>query len=218
MIEENATVVSIHLTENEAADNIVSNKITVESEIKSSCSGCKQVDNCGSGQVAKAFPQPKLSIDLYTDLPVKIGDTVVIGLSDKHLLFLGVGVDDVLGGEARLRRRPSQIAFVLVQHLVVVHRLHHLHVHFDGPVEVIVPLVPHVVDREVALPPPVLLLVVRLDVLGPATVDAVDAPPAHNFSFRTLVPELWFQNFSFRTLVPELSFQNFGFRTLVSEL
>jgi len=87
MIEENATVVSIHLTEYEAADTIVSNKITVESEIKSSCSGCKQVDNCGSGQVAKAFPQPKLSLDLYTDLPVKIGDTVVIGLSDKHLLL-----------------------------------------------------------------------------------------------------------------------------------
>jgi sigma-E factor negative regulatory protein RseC len=87
MIEENATVVSIHLTENEATDTIVSNKITVESEIKSSCSGCKQVDNCGSGQVAKAFPQPKLSLDLYTDLPVKIGDKVVIGLSDKHLLL-----------------------------------------------------------------------------------------------------------------------------------
>jgi sigma-E factor negative regulatory protein RseC len=87
MIEENASVVSIHLAANETGDGLVSNKVTVESEIKSSCSGCKQVDNCGSGQVAKAFPQPKLSLDLYTDLPVKIGDTVVIGLSDKHLLL-----------------------------------------------------------------------------------------------------------------------------------
>jgi sigma-E factor negative regulatory protein RseC len=107
MIEENATVVSIHLTKNEAANNTVNNKITVEREIKSSCSGCKQVDNCGSGQVAKAFPQPKLSLDLYTDLPVKIGDTVVIGLSDKHLLLsawqvylwplLGLVIASVLG-------------------------------------------------------------------------------------------------------------------------
>lgn len=107
MIEENATVVSIHLAANETADYIVSNKITVESAIKSSCSGCKQVDNCGSGQVAKAFPQPKLRLDLYTDLPVKIGDTVVIGLSDKHLLLsawqvyfwplLGLAIASVLG-------------------------------------------------------------------------------------------------------------------------
>jgi sigma-E factor negative regulatory protein RseC len=107
MIEENATVVSIHLASNETSDDIVSNKITVVSEIKSSCSGCKQVDNCGSGQVAKAFPQPKLSLDLYTDLPVKIGDTVVIGLSDKHLLLsawqvylwplLGLAIASVMG-------------------------------------------------------------------------------------------------------------------------
>ena len=87
MIEENATVVSIRSSAIKNADQIVGNQITVESEIKSSCSGCKQVDNCGSGQVAKAFPQPKLSLDLYTDLPVKVGDTVVIGLSDKHLLL-----------------------------------------------------------------------------------------------------------------------------------
>jgi len=107
MIEENATVVSIHLAENETDERVVNNKITVESEIKSSCSGCKQVDNCGSGQVAKAFPQPKLSLDLYTDLSVKIGDTVVIGLSDKHLLLsawqvylwplLGLVIASVLG-------------------------------------------------------------------------------------------------------------------------
>lgn len=87
MIEENATVVSIDSAENESADRTVKSKVTVESQIKSSCSGCKQVDNCGSGQVAKAFPQPKLSLELETNLPVKIGDTVVLGLSDKHLLL-----------------------------------------------------------------------------------------------------------------------------------
>lgn len=87
MIEENATVVRIHSVEGECSSHAESTAVTVESEIKSSCSGCKQVDNCGSGQVAKAFPQPKLSLQLETELPVKVGDTVVLGLSDKHLLL-----------------------------------------------------------------------------------------------------------------------------------
>jgi sigma-E factor negative regulatory protein RseC len=87
MIEENATVVAVHLNANESLDQSTKNNVTVESQIKSSCSGCKQVDNCGSGQVAKAFPQTTLSLDLETHLPAKVGDTVVIGLSDKHLLM-----------------------------------------------------------------------------------------------------------------------------------
>jgi sigma-E factor negative regulatory protein RseC len=86
MIEENATVVAIHKAIERTSDLSISNNVTVESEIKSSCSGCKQIDNCGSGQVAKAFPQPKLKLELETNLPVKIGDVVVLGLSDKHLL------------------------------------------------------------------------------------------------------------------------------------
>jgi len=107
MIEENATVVAIHKGTDKSADLSVRNKVTVESEIKSSCSGCKQVDNCGSGQVAKAFPQPKLKLELETNLPVEIGDVVVLGLSDKHLLssawqvylwpLLGLVIASVLG-------------------------------------------------------------------------------------------------------------------------
>lgn len=87
MIEENATVVAIELTADKIAGLTVMHKVTVESQIKSSCSGCKQVDNCGSGQVAKAFPQAKLSLELETELAVEVGDTVVLGLSDKHLLL-----------------------------------------------------------------------------------------------------------------------------------
>jgi len=55
MIEEQATVVAIN-----------DNNVTVTSDIKSACSGCQQVDNCGSGQVAKAFPQKKLSMNLIS--------------------------------------------------------------------------------------------------------------------------------------------------------
>jgi len=75
MIEELAKVTAIN-----------NNNITVESTVKSSCSGCKQVDNCGSGQIAKAFPQKKLSVEITSDLPVELGDTVVIGLSEELLL------------------------------------------------------------------------------------------------------------------------------------
>ena len=74
-MEELATVVHVE-----------ANTISVTSEVKSACSGCQQVDNCGSGQVAKAFPTKKLSLSLQSNLSVKVGDTVILGLSDDCLL------------------------------------------------------------------------------------------------------------------------------------
>lgn len=76
MIEESARVTAIGSN----------NQVTVISEIKSTCSGCQQVDTCGSGQVAKAFPQKHLELSLTCHLPVKLGDNVVLGLSEKMLL------------------------------------------------------------------------------------------------------------------------------------
>lgn len=75
MMEENAKVVAIS-----------EDFVTIESLIKSACSGCQQVDNCGSGQVSKALPQKRLTVNVATDLALKVGDEVVIGLSEKHLL------------------------------------------------------------------------------------------------------------------------------------
>jgi sigma-E factor negative regulatory protein RseC len=75
MIEEQATVVVVDDT-----------NITVTSDVKSACSGCQQVEQCGSGQVAKAFPQKKMTLTLQTNLSVSIGDKVVIGLSEVQLL------------------------------------------------------------------------------------------------------------------------------------
>jgi len=66
--------------------HIDNNSVSVMSEVKSACSGCQQVDNCGSGQVAKAFPTKRLSLTLQSDLPLKVGDTVVLGLSNDCLL------------------------------------------------------------------------------------------------------------------------------------
>lgn len=75
MMEEKAKVVAI-------SEGIV----TIESLIKSACSGCQQVDNCGSGQVSKALPQKRLSVNVVSELPLNVGDEVMIGLSEKHLL------------------------------------------------------------------------------------------------------------------------------------
>ncbi len=75
MIEETAKVIAIK-----------NRHITVESVVKSSCSGCQQIDSCGSGQVAKAFPQKKLLMQFSSDFPVNLGDIVVIGLSEAILL------------------------------------------------------------------------------------------------------------------------------------
>lgn len=75
MIEERATVVAIN-----------NDEVTVTSELKSACSGCQQVDNCGSGQVAKAFPQKQLSLTLKSALSLQLGDKVVIGLNESALI------------------------------------------------------------------------------------------------------------------------------------
>lgn len=75
MLEESAKVIAI-----------VDNNVIVESIVKSSCSACKQVDNCGSGQVAKAIPHRKLVVNLVNDLNVKLGDEVILGIPEGSLL------------------------------------------------------------------------------------------------------------------------------------
>lgn len=75
MIEEQATVTQLHL-----------HSVTVESHIKSTCSQCQQVDSCGSGQVAKALPHKKLSLEIPTALKLNIDDQVIIAIPEKYLL------------------------------------------------------------------------------------------------------------------------------------
>ncbi|ALO35719.1 transcriptional regulator [Colwellia sp. MT41] len=80
MIKELANVVAIE-----------AGQVTVTSQIKSACSGCAQVDSCGSGQIAKALPQAKLTLTLPYDRNVigqtlKLGDSVVLTLPEKHVL------------------------------------------------------------------------------------------------------------------------------------
>jgi sigma-E factor negative regulatory protein RseC len=80
MIKELANVVAID-----------AGQVTVTSQIKSTCSGCAQIDTCGSGQIAKALPQAKLTLTLPYDIKttgktLQQGDCVVLALPEKHIL------------------------------------------------------------------------------------------------------------------------------------
>jgi sigma-E factor negative regulatory protein RseC len=79
-MEELATVTAI--------DN---GKITVVSQIKSSCNSCSQVDTCASGLVAKAIPHKKLSFTLFKpksldNQTINVGDCVVLTLPEGDVL------------------------------------------------------------------------------------------------------------------------------------
>ena len=75
MIEEAAIVTGVN-----------NHSITIESNVKSTCSSCHQLDTCGSGQVAKAIPQRKLKLTLTSALVLDIGDEVIIGIPEKCML------------------------------------------------------------------------------------------------------------------------------------
>lgn len=79
-MEELATVIAIE-----------NGKITVVSQIKSSCNSCSQVNTCASGQVAKAIPHKKLSFTLLKpklleNQLINIGDCVILTLPEADLL------------------------------------------------------------------------------------------------------------------------------------
>lgn len=79
-MEELATVTAIN-----------NDKITVVSQIKSSCNSCSQVDTCASGQVAKAIPHKQLSLTLsktrsIENETINVGDCVILMLPEVDLL------------------------------------------------------------------------------------------------------------------------------------
>jgi len=80
VIEEIATVTAIN-----------ERTVTVTSQIKSSCSGCAQVDSCGSGQIAKAIPQRQLILTLpypkeIDSNTLNVGDCIILGLPENDVL------------------------------------------------------------------------------------------------------------------------------------
>lgn len=66
-------------------------KITVVSQIKSSCNSCAQADTCASGQIAKAIPHKQLSFTLskpesLENQAVNVGDCVVLTVPEGDVL------------------------------------------------------------------------------------------------------------------------------------
>ena len=66
-------------------------KITVVSQVKSTCNSCSQVSTCASGQVAKAIPHKRLSFTLaqptlLENQVIDVGDCVVITVPEIDVL------------------------------------------------------------------------------------------------------------------------------------
>jgi len=66
-------------------------RITVVSQIKSTCNSCSQVDTCASGQIAKAIPHKRLSFTLHKpksleSQTINVGDCVVIAVPEVDVL------------------------------------------------------------------------------------------------------------------------------------
>ncbi|MCJ8268628.1 MAG: SoxR reducing system RseC family protein [Psychrosphaera sp.] len=76
MLEEKGKIISIE-------DDLV----WVQTQIKTTCGSCKAKDNCGISAIAKAFsPKPNV-ISVHTDMTVKVGDNVVLGIDEGFVVL-----------------------------------------------------------------------------------------------------------------------------------
>ncbi|REL30551.1 SoxR reducing system RseC family protein [Thalassotalea euphylliae] len=74
-MDEKATIVEVS-----------NHSVVVESQVKSTCNQCQQVDNCGSGLVAKALPQQKLRVEIVTQEQFTVGEQVIISIPEQAML------------------------------------------------------------------------------------------------------------------------------------
>ena len=79
MIEENATVQDIN-----------KGVVTLQTIKSSACGRCKESDTCSTSILSKYFANKSIELNLDTDLPVKIGDYVTVGLEEQALVRLTV--------------------------------------------------------------------------------------------------------------------------------
>ena len=60
--------------------------ITVETQVKTTCSACVANDNCGTGVVAKAFAPKTDALTLPCDQDVRVGQTVKLGIPESTII------------------------------------------------------------------------------------------------------------------------------------
>lgn len=66
---------------------IYNNRVEVEYQVNSSCSGCASEDNCGVGTVAKAFVGKTNRISINTSLILSKGQHVLIETLESNILL-----------------------------------------------------------------------------------------------------------------------------------
>ena len=79
MIEENATVQAINKS-----------VVTLQTIKSSACGGCEESDTCSTSILSKYFANKSIELNLDTNLPVKVGDDVTVGLEEQALVRLTV--------------------------------------------------------------------------------------------------------------------------------
>ena len=58
----------------------------IESERKSVCGGCAVRKGCGTSAIAKVFGQRRVQLQVLNRIHARVGDTVVVGISESGLL------------------------------------------------------------------------------------------------------------------------------------
>ena len=79
MIEEIGTITAVD-----------DDHIWVETQIKSTCSGCQANDNCGTGVVAKAFAPKTDKLIFRCHQQAKVGQKVKLGIPEQALLTASI--------------------------------------------------------------------------------------------------------------------------------
>ena len=74
------------IIETAVVKSISGNLVTVECQSHSACNHCHASDSCGTGTVAKAFPQRSHRLVVNKTAAVNIGDTIEIGLREKNIV------------------------------------------------------------------------------------------------------------------------------------
>jgi len=75
MLEETAQVVAVEGSE-----------VWVETERRSSCSSCAVQAGCGSAALAKVLGQRRSRVRALSDMPLSVGDRVVIGIREQAVV------------------------------------------------------------------------------------------------------------------------------------
>ena len=73
MIEEQALVTRVN-----------GSQVYIHSMQSSACKQCVQQDSCGTALYAKILPSREIA--LYSHLQLNVGDTVIVGIEENHLL------------------------------------------------------------------------------------------------------------------------------------